>query len=146
MVQGCKKLEIYQTAHLLAVRVHKMTLSPPPFERYEEGSQIRRSTKSVSANIVEGYALRRYKNKLIRYLFRAYGSAEETLEHLEFLYDTESLKDENLFKDLLDSYNSLCGKILRYIQAVDKTFEKPEFLKERDAEYRAQPGSELSDL
>ncbi len=74
-----------------------MTLSLPPFERYEEGSQIRRSTKSASANILEGYALRRYKNEFVRYLFRAYGSAEETLEHLEFLYDTESLKDENLF-------------------------------------------------
>ncbi|MFQ5799989.1 MAG: four helix bundle protein [Bacteroidota bacterium] len=146
MEQGYKKLEIYQIAHLSAVRVHKMTLSLPPFERYEEGSQIRRSAKSVSANIVEGYALRRYKNEFIHYLFRAYGSAEETLEHIEFLYDTESLKDENLSKDLLDSYNSLCGKILRYIQAVDKTFEKPEFMKERVAEYHAQPGLELPEL
>jgi four helix bundle protein len=135
---GYKKLEIYRIAHSLAARVHRMTLKLPSFERFEEGSQIRRSAKSVSANIVEGYALRRYKNEFIHYLFRAYGSAEETIEHLELLFETESLKDEKTFKELVDSYNILCGKLLRYIQAVDKTFERPLFMKDPGAEYSTE--------
>ena len=49
--QGYKKLKIYQLAHDLAVRVHKMTMDLPKFETFEEGSQIRRSSKSVSSNI-----------------------------------------------------------------------------------------------
>lgn len=138
MEAGHKKLEIYQMAHALAVRVHGVTLELPPLERYEEGSQIRRASKSVSANIVEGYAHRRYKNEFVHFLFRAYASAEETIEHLELLFETQSLKDEKVFKELVDSYNTLCGKILRYIQVVDKTFEMPRFMKDARADYSAE--------
>ena len=133
--KGHKKLEIYQLAHSLAVRVHKMSLTLPPHERYEEGSQIRRSAKSVPSNIVEGYALRRYKAEFIHYLFRAYGSGQETIEHLELLFDTGSLSDKGLFEDLISEYNKLVGKLLRYIQAVDDSFEMPLFMKEPQVEY-----------
>lgn len=61
MEAGYKKLEVYKLAHVLAVKVHKMTLTLPKFEMYEEGSQVRRSSKSVSSQIVEGFALRKYK-------------------------------------------------------------------------------------
>lgn len=71
MEKGHKKLEIYQMAHRLAVRVHEMSLKLPAFERFEEGSQIRRSSKSIPSNIVEGFALRRYKNEFLHYLFRS---------------------------------------------------------------------------
>ncbi len=135
MEQGYKKLEIYKISHSLGVTVHKMSLSLPQFERYEEGSQIRRSSKSISSNIVEGYALRRYRNEFVHYLFRSYGSAEETIEHLEYLFETGSLSDESLFKELRTSYNNLCGKLLRYIQAVDKEFEMPNFMNEPIEEY-----------
>ncbi len=135
MEQGHKKLEIYQLAHSLAVKVHQMTLSLPAMERFEEGSQIRRSAKSIPANIVEGYALRRYKNEFVHFLFRAYGSSQETLEHLEMLFDTGSLANEDLFKLLRQDYDLLCGKILRYIQAVDRQFELPNFMKEPDLGY-----------
>jgi len=133
--KGHKQLEVYQLAHQLAVRVHKMTMGLPSFERYEEGSQIRRSAKSISSNIVEGYALRRYKPEFIHYLFRAYGSAEETIEHLELLFETESLTDKALFENLRDEYNKLAGKLLRYIQAVDNTFEAPLFMRETPSDY-----------
>ena len=138
MEQGYKKLEIYKLSHSLGVTVHKMSLSLPQFERYEEGSQIRRSSKSISSNTVEGYALRRYKNEFVHYLFRSYGSAEETIEHLEYLFETGSLTDESLFKELHASYNNLCGKLLRYIQAVDKEFEMPNFMKEPIEEYSVE--------
>ena len=52
--EGYKKLEIYQQGHELAIQVHEMRMTLPKFEMYEEGSQIRRSAKSVSSNIVEG--------------------------------------------------------------------------------------------
>ncbi len=94
--EGYKKLKIYRVAHELALKVHKMTLDLPKFELYEEGSQIRRSSKSVSSNIVEGYSLRRYKNEYLRYLSQAYASSQETIEHLDYLYETNSLKEKNI--------------------------------------------------
>ncbi len=51
-----KTLEIWQEARLIVLDIHKMTLEKlSKFEFYEEGSQIRRSVKSVKSNIVEGY-------------------------------------------------------------------------------------------
>lgn len=137
MSEGHKKLQIYRQAHQLAIAVHAMTLKLPSSERFEEGSQIRRSSKSVVSNIVEGYALRRYKNEFIHFLFRAYGSSEETLEYLELLRDTNSLSDVELFGRLHGDCDNLCGKILRYIQAIDESFEMPTFMKEPEVPYQS---------
>lgn len=115
-----RDLEIYQMAHRLAVELHKLTLGLPKFEMYEEGSQVRRSSKSVSTNIVEGYGRRRYQNEYIRYLVFSHSSCEETIEHLEFLFETESLKDKELYDYFFKEYNNLGGKINRFIQAVEK--------------------------
>lgn len=132
---GYYKLEIYNLAHLLGVKIHEMTLSLPKFEMYEEGSQIRRSAKSISNNIVEGFALRKYKNEFLHYLYRAYGSSEESLEHLRYLYETKSLADEKLFTELKEEILKLNSKLFRFIQSVEKEHGTPAFLKEAIGEY-----------
>ena len=116
--QGYKKLKIYHLAHDLAIRVHRVTMNLPKFEMFEEGSQIRRSSKSVSNNIVEGYALRRYKQEYIHYLMRALGSSLETVEHLEFLVETDSLTDKTLYKSLYDGYGQLNSMLYSFIESV----------------------------
>jgi len=64
-----RNLEIWQMARTLTIDIHRMTLGElPKFEFYEEGSQIRRSMKSIRSNIVEGYRRRRYKQDYIRFL------------------------------------------------------------------------------
>lgn len=138
MEAGYHKLEIYKLAHDLAVRVHKMTLDLPKFELYEVASQVRRSSKSVSANIVEGFALRKYKNEYLHYLYRAYGSSEETLEHLRYLFDTKSLADEGLFNQLAAGYSKLNAMIFNFIRSVEKEFGTPAFLREPDIEYESR--------
>ncbi len=85
MEKGYEKLEIYKLSRELAIKVHQMSFILPKFETYEEGSQIRRSSKSITANIVEGYCLRRHKNEYLQYLHRAFGSCEETVLHLNIL-------------------------------------------------------------
>lgn len=116
--QGHKKLKIYRLAHDLAVRVHKMSLKLPKFEMMEEGSQIRRSSKSVSSNIVEGYALRRYKQEYVHYLTRALASSLETVEHLDFLLETESLKDDVLYGELHEKYGELNSMLYRFVESI----------------------------
>ncbi len=49
-----KDLEVWKIARELSIKIHKMTLTLPKFEMYEEGSQIRRSSKSIRSTIVEG--------------------------------------------------------------------------------------------
>jgi len=54
-------LEIYKKAFDLAFDIHNMTMKLPKYELYEQGSQIRRSSKSIKDNIAEGFGRRRYK-------------------------------------------------------------------------------------
>ena len=95
MDTGYEKLEVYKLARQLAIQVHHMTLNLPKFEMYEEVSQVRRSSKSIPANIVEGYCLRRHVNEYLQYLHRAFASREETRLHWNILFETRSLKDES---------------------------------------------------
>ena len=117
---GYERLEIYKRSHQLALEIHKMSLKLPNFELYEEGSQIRRASKSVSSCIVEGFALRNYKKEFVHYIYRAYASCRETKEHVLYLYETKSLKEENLYKYLIDEYEGLSKMIFAFIGSVEK--------------------------
>jgi four helix bundle protein len=56
-------------ARELVIAIYNMTLTTlPKFEMFEEGSQIRRSIKSVKSNIVECYGRRRYKQEFVRFI------------------------------------------------------------------------------
>lgn len=117
-----KKLEIWQLARELTIEIHKMTLSDlPKFEMYETGSQIRRSMKSVRSNIVEGYGRRMYKLDYIKHLIYAQASNDETIDHLETLFETQSLTDEKLFQKLSQRLNLLGKKLNKFIQAIQKS-------------------------
>ncbi len=116
-----KKLEIWQIARELVIDIHKMTLrNLPKFEMFEEGGQIRRSIKSVKSTIVEGYGRRRYKQEFIRFLVYAIASNDETTDHLETLFETESLTDQELFHDLSERLDKLGKKLNRFIDSVKK--------------------------
>jgi four helix bundle protein len=73
-MKSYKDLEIYQMAFRLALEVHKMSLTLPNYEMYEQGSQVRRSSKRVKDTIVEGFGRRRYKNDFVKYLVYAQAS------------------------------------------------------------------------
>lgn len=92
-----KKLEIWQLSKDLSIEIHKLTFTLPKFEQFEEAQQIRISCKSVRSNIVEEYGRRRYKADFIKFLIYSLSSNDETIDHLETLFETESLKDEILY-------------------------------------------------
>ncbi|MBI4689029.1 MAG: four helix bundle protein [Nitrospirae bacterium] len=116
--QSYRDLEIFILAKELAVKVHKMTLEAlPKFEMYEEGSQIRRSSKSIVSNIVEGFGRRRYKNEFIQFLTYSVASCDETKVHLEMLQETGSLK-KDIFEDLFPGYEELGAKLFNFRNAV----------------------------
>jgi four helix bundle protein len=116
-----KDLEIWKIASDVSVAVHKMTVSAlPKFELYEQGSQIRRSSKSIRANIVEGYGRRAYKAEFIRFLTFAFASCIETTDHLECLHATGSFTDTELFKSIHAKLDLLGRKLNLFIQAVNE--------------------------
>jgi len=92
----------------------------PKHEMYEEGSQIRRSIKSVKSTIVEGYGRRRYKQEFIRFLTYAIASNDETIDHLETLFATSSLADQELYETIHTKLEILGKKLNLFIQSVDR--------------------------
>jgi four helix bundle protein len=117
-----RDLEIYKESRRLAIEVHNMSMTLPKFELYETGSQIRRSAKAVTSTVVEGYARRRYKSDFVKYLVYAIAECDETIFHLEMLYETRSLTNTALYHSLKDAYVTLSKKINKYTQWVEDKY------------------------
>jgi four helix bundle protein len=98
-MQGLQKLEVWKRAKDFALRIYQDVLSLlPPEEKWNLGSQLRRSSLSISANIAEGYG-RFYYQENVRFCYTARGSLEETLSHLVFSFEAKYIPD-TLFKEL----------------------------------------------
>lgn len=114
-----RDLEIYQIAHSLGITIHKLSLRLPKYELYETGSQVRRSSKSISANIVEGFGRRRYKAEFVRFLVFAHASCNETIEWIEYVRDCHPDLNEDVVY-ILSKLDELGRKLNRFIAAVEK--------------------------
>jgi four helix bundle protein len=77
-IRRYRDLLIYQQAYRLALTVSQLSKSFPRNEQYELGRQIRSSSRSIAANIVEGWAKRESTAEFKRHLQIAVGECEET--------------------------------------------------------------------
>ena len=122
-MKSYRDLDIYKDGYSLAIDIHEMSLSLPKFELFEEGSQVRRSSKAICGAIVEGYGRRRYKAEFVRYLVMAHAECDETLLHLNLLFDTKSLTDIAGYEKLKTACEALGSRINAFIQWVEKNWK-----------------------
>lgn len=95
MSRGLESLEVWQRARKLAVHICKEILPAlPPLEKWSLVEQLRRSTQSIPANIVEGFGRYCYQES-IRYGYIARGSLEETTSHLCLAKDLGYISEES---------------------------------------------------
>jgi four helix bundle protein len=118
-MKSYRDLEVFQEAKRLAIEVHKLTLTFPKFELYEEGSQIRRSSKAVASMIAEGYCRRRYKADYIKHLVYSQAECDETIVHLDFLFETNSFTDKEKYNSFNADYDLLSKRINKFTQWVE---------------------------
>ncbi len=109
-IASYEDLLVYQRSYQLALRVHKMSLEFPAFERYELGRQLRESSKSVPVNIAEGYGRRSSVADFKRFLVMAQGSCDEVKVWLSFARDLGYLREE-AWEALIADYQEV-GKML----------------------------------
>jgi four helix bundle protein len=121
-MKSYRDLEIFQLSYDLAVKVHYLTLKLPKYELYEEGSQIRRSSKSICSNIVEGFGRRKYQADFIKFLISAHASCDETLIHLKFIYDSKYIDEQN-YISFKNEYEELSKKINKFINYVEENWK-----------------------
>jgi four helix bundle protein len=87
MLRGHKDLKVYQLAYQTAMKIFEESKGFPKEERYSLTDQIRRSSRSVAANIAESYRRRRYPAMFISRFVDADAEATETQVWLDFAYD-----------------------------------------------------------
>ncbi|MBI4185779.1 four helix bundle protein [Candidatus Berkelbacteria bacterium] len=87
LARGHRDLKVYQLAYRLAMEIFKCTKTFPGDERYSLTSQIRRSSRSVAANIAEGYRKRQYPNMFLSKMADCDAEATETHVWLDFARD-----------------------------------------------------------
>ena len=109
-MQGFRDLKVYQLAYNLAMEIFQESKAFPQDERYSLTDQIRRSSRSVVANIAEGYRKRQYPKMFTSKLADADGEAAETQVWLDFARDCGYLPSER-HDELLNSYAEI-GKML----------------------------------
>jgi len=115
-----RDLDIYQKAHQLGLDCHHVSMELPKYELYETGSQLRRASKSVSANIVEGYGRRRYKAEFIKHLIYSHASCDETIEWLTYISTLHPAISDKV-QPLIELANITGSSINKFIQSVIKT-------------------------
>ena len=120
-MKSYRDLDVYKLAYELAMEVHNMTMQLPKYELYEQGSQIRRSTKSIKDNIAEGYGRKMYKADFIRFLIFAQASCDEATSQLEMI--NELYFEKEGLDSLLERYDKLGRQLNKFIQYVQTNWK-----------------------
>lgn len=113
-IRSYRELEVYQMAMKGAMRIFELTKRFPLEERFSLVDQIRRSSRSVCANIAEAWRKRRYEAAFVSKLNDAETEAAETQVWAELAYQCGDL-DERTFCELDTFYDQLIGKLVRMI-------------------------------
>lgn len=121
-MKSYRDLDIFRLSYELAIKVHRLSMRLPKHELYEEGSQLRRSSKGITSCIVEGYGRNRYKADFIKFLVYSHASCDETIIHLNFIKDTGEGQTEEI-DDIINKYNELGKKVNKFIDYVEKEWK-----------------------
>jgi len=108
-IKSYEDLEVYQKLIKLHLEVHALTLAFPDFEKYELGSQLRKSSNSAPANLAEGWN-NKHINIYLEGINRAQSEIQETKHHLDMAFKKNYLSNEK-YKIFIEEYNC-CGKML----------------------------------
>ena len=114
MIKGHRGLQVFQRAYGLAMEVYQISKAFPKDERFALTDQVRRSSRSVAANIAEGYRRHRYPNMLLARFTDADAEATETQVWIAFARDCGHLPADKA-ESLLIGYEEvgrMIGRIL----------------------------------
>jgi len=118
-IRHFRDLDVYQNALVIGLRVYELSKKFPAEERYALTDQIRRSSRSVCANIAEAWRKRRYEAAFVSKLSDAETEAAETQVHAEFAFHHGYLSREEFLK-VDDAYEKIIGQLVKMIDQPQK--------------------------
>ena len=117
--RGYRDLKVYQLSYQLALEIQELTSSFPREEKNSLIDQIRRSSRSVPANLAEAWKKRRYEKAFISKIIDCAGEAGETEVWLDFSKDFGYL-DSAKHKELTEKYDEVNRMLYGMIEKADK--------------------------
>jgi four helix bundle protein len=121
VIGSFEDLDVYKKLVELHLEVHELTMGFPRYELFELGSQVRRSSNSIAANLAEGWN-NRHSNMYLEGINRAHGELRETRHHIMMAVRKGHLS-KACAESLLNRYGE-CGKMLRGLErSVEKSIE-----------------------
>lgn len=118
-IKDYRELRVYQSAIDAAMDIFDLTKAFPPEERYSLTDQIRRSSRSVCANIGEVWRKRRYRAHFVSKLSDAEAEAEETRVWLDIALRCQYISDAKA-GELDDVYDKILGQLVNMITKPDQ--------------------------
>ncbi len=118
-INNPEELEVYKIAFNTAMTIFAISKNFPAEEKYSLTDQIRRSSRSVCANLAEAWRRRRYKGSFLSKLNDAEAEAAETQVWLKFAVKCQYL-DVETGRQLYSQYNQVLGMIVTINNTVDK--------------------------
>ena len=118
-IRHFRDLDVYQNGFETGLRVYKSSKKFPDDERYALTDQVRRSSRSVCANIAEAWRKRRYTAAFISKLSDSEGEAAETQVHIEFVFRHSYIGHAD-FQAIDDAYEHILGQLVRMIDHPEK--------------------------
>lgn len=113
-IRSFRDLNVYQNALDAAMEIYEISKSFPPEERFSLTDQFRRSSRSVCANIGEGWRKRRYQAAFISKLNDSEGEAAETQVWLDIALQTQLINEDQWTK-LNEQYEIILGQLVKMI-------------------------------
>ncbi len=117
--RGYRDLKVYQMAYRIALDIHQVTKTFPKEEKYSLTDQIRRSSRSVPANLAEAWKKRRYEKAFVSKIVDCAGEAGETEVWLDFSRDFGYIGDDQ-YKELMKKYEEVNRMLSGMIDKADK--------------------------
>ncbi len=100
-------LLVFQKAYRISLEIHRQSLTFPKIEQYALGDQVRRASKSICANIAEGFGKQsQSKAEFKRFVSMALGSAEEMRVWSRYCYDLGYI-DQPTWQTWRDAYEEI---------------------------------------
>lgn len=117
--RGYKDLKVYQLSYRLAMDIFDITKKFPNEERYSLTDQIRRSSRSIAANIAEAWKRRIYPKMFVSKIVDAAGEAGETEVWIDISKDTGYLTKEK-YEELISGYDEVNRMLYGMIEKPEK--------------------------
>ncbi len=119
LIRTHKELEIYKLAFGAALEIYLISKAFPVEEKYSLTDQVRRSSRSVCANIAESFRKRRYPKSFVSKLSDSEGEAAETQVWLDFAVEFEYI-DKIKYDLLYDKYDHILSQLIIMINSPEK--------------------------